>query len=70
MARTFRDNQFLPNKSAIRSDASGQFSQSHLHDLVEGSVRNPPFAHGNEHLPRIHATKGHSSRVRLLSTTR
>ncbi|KAG4383911.1 hypothetical protein AAZX31_13G159500 [Glycine max] len=67
MARTFRDNQFLPNKSAIRSDASGQFSQSHLHDLVEGSVRNPPFAHGNEHLPRIHATKGHSSRVRLLS---
>ncbi|KAL2627394.1 hypothetical protein AAZV13_07G170700 [Glycine max] len=67
LARTFRDNQFLPNKSGIRSDASGQFSQSHLHDPIEGFVRNPPFAHGNEHLPRIHATKGHSSRVRLLS---
>ena len=40
MARTFRDNQFLPNKSGIRSDASGQFSQSHLHDPPQGFLDN------------------------------
>ncbi|RDX65166.1 Homeobox-DDT domain protein RLT2, partial [Mucuna pruriens] len=67
LARTFRDYQFPPNQSGSRSDAFGQFSQSHVHDPMEGPARNPPFAHGNEQLPRIHATQGHSSRVRLLS---
>ncbi|KAK7400624.1 hypothetical protein VNO78_11847 [Psophocarpus tetragonolobus] len=67
MARTLRDHQYLPSKSGIRSDAFGQFSQSHLHDSMEGPVRNPSFSHGSEQLPRIHATQGHSSRVRHLS---
>ncbi|TKY59218.1 Homeobox protein EgHBX4 [Spatholobus suberectus] len=67
MARTFRDYQFLPNQPGIRSDAFGQFSQSHLRDPMEGPARNPPFTHGTEQLPRIHATQGHSSRARLLS---
>lgn len=67
MARTFREYQFLPNQSGIRSDAFGQFSQSHLHDPTDGPARNPPFVPGHEQLPRSHATQGHSSRVCLLS---
>ena len=34
---------------------------------MEGPARNPPFALGNEQLPRTHASQGHSSRVRILS---
>nr|KYP42015.1 Homeobox protein EgHBX4 [Cajanus cajan] len=67
MARTSRDHQFLPKQSSIRSDAFGHCNQSHLHDPMEGSTRNPPFVHGNEHIPKFHATQGHSSRARLLS---
>ncbi|XP_061344571.1 homeobox-DDT domain protein RLT1-like isoform X3 [Gastrolobium bilobum] len=62
LARTFHEYQFLPNQSGIRTDAFGQFSQPHLHDPMEGPARNPPFVLGNEQPPRIHATKGHSSR--------
>ncbi|GAU32463.1 hypothetical protein TSUD_64130 [Trifolium subterraneum] len=60
MARTSQEYQYLPNQSGIKSDAFGQFGQSHLHTPKEGPSRNSP-------LPRIHATKGHSSRVSLLS---
>ncbi|KAK7362794.1 hypothetical protein VNO77_04916 [Canavalia gladiata] len=68
MARTFHEYQFLPNKSGNRSDSFGLLAQSHLHDPMEGSARNPSFAHdGKEQLPIIHTTQGHSSRVRLLS---
>ncbi|KAL2321127.1 hypothetical protein Fmac_030096 [Flemingia macrophylla] len=67
IARTSHDHQFLPIQSGIMSDSFGQFSQSHLHDPMEAPSRNPPFVPGNEQLPRIHATQGHSSRARLLS---
>lgn len=67
MARTFPEYSFLPIQSSIRSDAFGQLSQPHLYDPMEGPTRTPPFPVGNEHLPRIHATQSHSSRVRLLS---
>ncbi|CAJ2678676.1 unnamed protein product [Trifolium pratense] len=60
MSRTSHEYQYLPNQSGNKSDAFGQFGQSHLHTPKEGPSRNSP-------LPRIHATKGHSSRVSLLS---
>lgn len=67
MARTFHEYQFLSNQSGIRSDAFGQFNQSHLHDPMEVPARTSPFVLGHERLPRVHATQGHSSRVCLLS---
>lgn len=66
VARTFPEYPF-PNQSGIRSDPFGHLSQPHLYDPMEGHSRAPPFPHGNEHVPKIHATQTHSSRVRLLS---
>ncbi|XP_057431114.1 homeobox-DDT domain protein RLT1-like isoform X3 [Lotus japonicus] len=65
MARTFPEYSFLPtHQPGIRSDAFGQLSQPHLYSPMEGPTRTPSFPPGNEHLPRIHATQSHSSRVK------
>jgi len=66
MARTFLDYQSLPSQSGTRSDISGPFRKSHLHDPMEGAARNPHLALGNETLPRIRASQG-QFRGRLLS---
>ncbi|CAK8577651.1 unnamed protein product [Lathyrus sativus] len=63
MARTFPEYQYSPNQSGARSDAFGQFSQSHLNVPKEGPSKKPQSVLGNERLPRIHGIKGHSSRV-------
>ncbi|XP_019423523.1 PREDICTED: homeobox-DDT domain protein RLT1-like isoform X3 [Lupinus angustifolius] len=66
MARTFHEYQYPPKQPSIRSDAFGQYShQHHLHDPMEGPARTPSFAHGDEQVPRIHAT--HGPHVRLPS---
>ncbi|CAI8591100.1 unnamed protein product [Vicia faba] len=67
MTRTFPEYTFVPNQSSIRSETFEQLSQPHLYDPLEGPTRTPSFPIGNEHLPRIHATQGHSSRTRLSS---
>ncbi|ESW31360.1 hypothetical protein PHAVU_002G232200 [Phaseolus vulgaris] len=66
MTRTFRDYRSLPSQSGTRSDTSGPFSKSHLHDPIEGPARNPHLALGNETIPRIRAGQG-QFRGRLLS---
>ncbi|KAK7252126.1 hypothetical protein RIF29_35862 [Crotalaria pallida] len=65
MARTFHEYQVPPKSSGIRSDAFGKYTQPHLHDPMEGPARNPSFVHGNEQLPKVHAT--HVPYVRLLA---
>lgn len=67
MPRTFPEYTFVPNQSSIRPDTFEQLSQPHSYDPMEGPTRTPPFPIGNEHLPRIHASQSHSSRVRLSS---
>ncbi|XP_014508807.1 homeobox-DDT domain protein RLT1 isoform X2 [Vigna radiata var. radiata] len=66
MARTFRDYRSLPTQPGTRSDTSGPFSKSHLHDAMEGPARNLHLALGNETVPRIRPSQG-QFRARLLS---
>lgn len=67
MARALYEYPFLQNQSGMRSEAYGQLSHPHLPDpIVDGPTRTPPFVVGNEQLPRIHASQGHSSRHRLI----
>ncbi|KAL5096749.1 hypothetical protein RYX36_001076 [Vicia faba] len=64
MTRTFPEHTFVPNPPSIRSDTFEQLSQPHLYDPMEGPTKTPPFLIGNDHLPRIHNTRSHSSRAR------
>ncbi|KAI5424709.1 hypothetical protein KIW84_030772 [Lathyrus oleraceus] len=51
LARTLPEYQYSPNQSGARSDAFGQFSQSHLHVPKEGPSKKPQSVLGNERLP-------------------
>ncbi|XP_019416978.1 PREDICTED: homeobox-DDT domain protein RLT1-like isoform X1 [Lupinus angustifolius] len=64
-SKMYERHDVRTNKFGIRPDVFGQYAQPHLHDSMEGPARNPSFAHGDEHVPRSHATRG--SRVRLPS---